>query len=98
MPPARPEQERPPTLDLVFSEQIADLDSAFWSDHALRICTVSGKLNQIAAAARKLTEAKLITGANPNRSASGAVIRGAVMLITLPQLKIDAAVERKWGG
>ena len=50
------------------------------------------------AAAKKLIEARLITGARPNDSASGAVISGAVMLITRPQLKIDAAVERKCGG
>lgn len=65
---------------------------------AVRLTTVSGRLNQIAAAARKLIEARHITGASPKCSAKGAVIRGAVMLITLPQLKIDAAVERRCGG
>jgi hypothetical protein len=54
--------------------------------------------NQITAAARKLIEARLITGARPNASASGAVMSGAVMLIIRPQLKIDAAVDRKCGG
>lgn len=63
-----------------------------------RRATVSGMRNQIIAAVRKLIEARLITGARPNASANGAVISGAVMLMTRPQLKIDAAVERKWGG
>ena len=60
--------------------------------------TVSGNLSQINAAAKKLIEARLITGARPNSLANGAVISGAVMLITRPQLKIDAAVDRKCGG
>jgi len=59
---------------------------------------VSGSLNQIAAAMRKLTEASDITGPRPNVSASGAVISVAVMLITRPQLQIEAAVERRCGG
>jgi hypothetical protein len=50
------------------------------------------------AAAKKLNEARLMTGARPNDSASGAVISGAVMLMTRPQLKIEAAVERRCGG
>ena len=63
-----------------------------------RAGTVSGRLNQIAAANTKLTDAKLITGASPNFSANGAVISGAVILKIRPQLKIEAAVERRWGG
>ena len=39
-----------------------------------------------------------MTGARPKFSANGAVISGAVMLITRPQLKIEAAVDRRWGG
>ena len=62
------------------------------------MATVSGIRNHMIAAAKKLIEARLITGARPNASASGAVINGAVMLMTRPQLKIDAAVERKCGG
>ena len=68
------------------------------SGHAGLGTTVSGRARQIIAATRKLTDARHITGARPNASASGAVISGAVMLITRPQLKIDAAVERKCGG
>ena len=64
---------------------------------AVRLATVSGRLNQIAAAARKLTEARDITGASPKCSARGAVINGAVMLITRPQLKIDVFPVSTYG-
>jgi hypothetical protein len=50
------------------------------------------------AAAKNAIDAILITGARPKPSAKGAVISGAIMLITRPQLKIDAAVERRCGG
>ena len=62
------------------------------------MATVSGNLSQIIAAAKKLIEARLITGARPKASANGAVISGAVMLMTRPQLKIEAAVDRRCGG
>ena len=63
----------------------------------VRLATVSGKLNQIRDAARKLIEARHITGASPNCSARGAVINGAVMLITRPQLKIDVFPVSTYG-
>lgn len=59
---------------------------------------VSGNLNQISATSRKLKDARFITGARPKASAMGAVINGSVMLITRPQLLIDAAVDRRWRG
>jgi len=52
----------------------------------------------MAAAITKLTEARLITGASPKVSASGAVISGAVILKILPQLNIEAAADRSFGG
>ena len=52
----------------------------------LETSTVSGSRNQMIAAIRKLTDARLITGARPNASARGAVMSGAVMLMTRPQL------------
>lgn len=47
------------------------------------------------AAAGKLTELMLITGARPNASASGALVNGAIILTTRPQLKMEVADERR---
>lgn len=47
------------------------------------------------AAARKLTDARLITGARLNASASRAVVNGAIVLTTRPQLKMEVADKRR---
>lgn len=47
------------------------------------------------AAAGKLTDVRLITGARPNALASGALVNGAVILTTRPLLKMEVADERR---
>jgi hypothetical protein len=59
---------------------------------------VSRCMNQITAAIVKLALAESIAAARPKLPAIPAVIRGAKKLMTRPQLKIDAAVERRWAG
>ena len=64
----------------------------------VRFSSVSGKVRQIAAAKTKLRIAVDIAKASPKALARAAVAGGENSEIIRPQLKIDAAVDRKWAG